>query len=136
MIIVTLSIAIPPGWREEILRVFWSLLGPLRVEPGCLGCGIYQEVGNADVLLYVEEWETQEHLERHVRSARYERLLGVMEAAAKPPQLRYHVVCGVKGLEYLEAVRLGGGAFPTPAKDQPTPPETISNQQVQEVPTQ
>jgi quinol monooxygenase YgiN len=132
VILVTLSIAVPPGRREEIVQVFWSLMGPVRVEAGCLGCGLYQAVSNEDVLVYAEEWETPEQLERHVRSARYERLLSIMEASIRPPVLRYHMVSGVKGLEYVEALRLGARASAPPAKDQPTLPSTASQQRQRE----
>jgi quinol monooxygenase YgiN len=116
MILVTLSISPPPDRREEMVEVFWMLLGPVRVEPGCLACGLHEEVGDGGAFLYVEEWETAEQLERHMRSARYERLLAVMEASARPPVLRYHTISGSKGLEYLQAVRLGAAACP-PAGD-------------------
>jgi quinol monooxygenase YgiN len=115
---VTLTITVPAAVREDIVKVFWSLLGPLRVEPGCLACRLYQEVGSAERLLYVEAWETREQLERHMRSARYERLLAIMEAATQPPALRYQEVCGTRGLEYLEAVRLGSPPPGRPAPDQ------------------
>jgi quinol monooxygenase YgiN len=104
---VTLGITVPPGRRQEIVEVFWSLLGPIRADSGCRTCGLYQEVGNEETLLYVEEWEKAEPLEHHMRSGRYERLLCVMEASARPPVLRYYTVSDVRGLEYLEAVRLG-----------------------------
>jgi quinol monooxygenase YgiN len=132
MILVTLDITVPPGQREEILEVFWLLLGPVRVEPGCLACRLYQEVGNEDGLCYVEEWETAEQLERHMRSGRYERLVAVMEASAQPPVLRYHTVSGMSGLEYLEAVRLGGRPFPRPAPDQDREEPTGRNHTGQE----
>ena len=128
MILVTLSIAVPPTRREDIIQIFWSLMGPVRVEEGCLACGLYQPVGKEDVLIYAEEWETVEQLERHVRSARYERLLAIMEASVQPPVLRFHEVSAVKGLEYVEAVRLGSGAFAPRAKAQPTLPRTVSKQ--------
>jgi quinol monooxygenase YgiN len=124
MILATLSIAAPCGRREEIVQIFWSLMGPVRVEAGCLGCGLYQAIGNEDVLVYVEEWETPEQLERHMRSARYERLLAIMETSAQPPLLRYHVVSHVKGLEYVEAIRLGEAAPALPAQGQSTLPGT------------
>jgi quinol monooxygenase YgiN len=117
MILVTLNVSAAQGRREEMVEVFWLLLGPVRVEPGCLACDLYEEVDDAEALLYVEEWENAEHLERHMRSARYERLLAVMEASARPPVLRYHMVSGSKGLEYLQAVRLGAATCTPPVRD-------------------
>ncbi len=117
MILVTLSVVPLPERHEEMVAVFWMLLGPTRVEPGCLRCELHEEIGDGGTLLYLEEWETPEQLERHMRSARYERLLAVMEASARPPVLRYHTVACSKGMEYLQAVRLGAAACtPPPGK--------------------
>ncbi len=115
MILVTLSVSSWPDRSEEMIELFWSLLGPVRVEPGCLACGLYKEAGDSDSLLYIEQWETAEQLERHMRSARYERLVAVMEASARPPVLRYHTVSASKGMEYLQGVRLGAPACAPPA---------------------
>lgn len=117
MILATLKIAVPPDRRAGVVEVFSLLLGPVRVEPGCLSCELYQDAGNGDEILYVEEWETAEQLERHMRSCRYERLLALMEASNRPPVLRYSSISDVKGLEYLEAVRLGGAASPRRAAE-------------------
>ena len=116
MILVTLTVSAPPGRREEMVEVFWSLLGPVRVEPGCLSCGLFAELCNGEGLLYVEEWETPEDLERHMRSARYDRLLAVMEISTRPPVLRFQTMSECKGMEYLEAIRLGAAPCP-PAKN-------------------
>jgi quinol monooxygenase YgiN len=117
MILVTLNVSARPGRRAEMAEVFWTLLGPVRVEPGCLACGLYEGICDRDALLYVEEWETPEQLERHMRSARYGRLLAVMETSSRPPVLRYHTISCSKGLEYLQAVRLGAAANPPAPKD-------------------
>jgi quinol monooxygenase YgiN len=108
MILVTLKIVVPPGQRARVAELFATLAGPVRVEPGCLSCGLFQDASDGDEFLYVEEWETPEQLERHMRSPRYERVLVMMEASDRPPVLRYCSVADVRGLEYLEAVRLGG----------------------------
>jgi quinol monooxygenase YgiN len=117
MILVTLKIAVPPGERAKVAELFATFAGPVRVEPGCLSCGLFQETGAGDEFLYVEEWETPQQLERHMRSARYERLLAMMEASDRQPVLRYCSVSDVRGLEYLEAVRLGGTARPRQAAE-------------------
>ncbi len=120
MILVTLSVSAPPNRRDEMIEVFWTLLGPLRVEPGCLACGLYAELCDGDGLLYMEEWETAEELEQHMRSARYERLLAVMETSARPPVLRFQTISDSRGMEYLEAVRLGK-TLDSPSENPPSP---------------
>jgi quinol monooxygenase YgiN len=107
MILVTLNLAPAPGRRQEMIDVFWMIIGPIRAQPGCVSCGLYQEIGNGDQLLYIEAWETQVQLERHMRSARYERVLAVMETSVQQPVLRYQTIFAERGLEYLEAVRKG-----------------------------
>jgi quinol monooxygenase YgiN len=118
VILVTLTLAPLPGRRQEMIDVFWLIIGPVRAQPGCLCCRLYQEVGERDQLLYLEAWETQEQLERHMRSGRYERLLAVMDASVQQPVLRYQTISAVKGLEYLEAVRMGSPlSLPRPNGD-------------------
>jgi quinol monooxygenase YgiN len=122
MILTTLNVVVAPARRQEIVEVFSSLLGPVRAEPGCRWCELYQQVGDGNVLRYVEEWETPEQLERHMRSARYERLLAIMEASAERPVLRYDCIAGTRGLDYLEAVRLGPPATPPREREEGTKP--------------
>jgi len=69
-------------------------------------------------MLYMEAWETQGHLERHMRSSRYERLLAVMDASVQEPVLRYQTISSVTGLEYLEAVRLGAPLEPNSTNEE------------------
>ena len=95
-----------------MIDVLWLIIGPMRAQPGCICCALYQEVGEGDHFLYLEAWETQEQLERHMRSARYERLLTVMDDSIQQPALRYQTISAVKGLEYLEAVRMGSPLSP------------------------
>ncbi len=121
MILVTLTLAPASGRRQEMIDVLWLIIGPIRAQPGCLSCGLYLEIGNGDQLLYLEAWETQQQLERHMRSARYERLLAVMDASVQRPVLRYQTIGTVMGLEYLEAVRMGSP--PSPPKPNGANPE-------------
>jgi quinol monooxygenase YgiN len=107
MILTTLRVVVPAARRQEIVDLLASLLGPVLAQPGCRWCELYEQVGDRQVLRYVEEWETREQLERHMRSARYARLLAVMEASTEPPLLRYDHITASRGLDYLEAVRLG-----------------------------
>lgn len=84
-----------------------SLMLPLQAQPGFLSCRLYVDADDPNAICYVEEWQTSEALDQQIRSSHYTRLLSVMEAAAEPPELRLSWVTDLKGLEYLEAVRLG-----------------------------
>jgi quinol monooxygenase YgiN len=83
-----------------------SLMLTLQAAPGFLSCHLYQETDDSASLCYVEEWHTQEDLDRQIRSSHFTRLMALMEQSAEQPKLSLNWVAGVKGLEYLAAVRL------------------------------
>lgn len=87
-------------------RTLKSLMLPLQAASGFVSCRLYLEVDRPEVLCYVEEWQTPEDLNQQIRSNHYTRLLALMEAAVEPPDFRLHWVAEVKGLEYLEKLRL------------------------------
>jgi len=95
-----------PRRRAEIIQALRSLMLPLQAAPGFIFCRLCQEADDANTICYAEEWHTPEDLDRQIRSSHYTRLLAIMEEAAEPPELRLSWVTDVKGLEYLEAVRL------------------------------
>jgi quinol monooxygenase YgiN len=114
MIQVTLTMVSHPRRRAEIIQALRSLMLPLRAAPGFISSRLCQEVDDANLICYVEEWHTPEDLDRQIRSSHYARLLAIMEQAAEPPELRLSWVTDVKGLEYLEAVRWSRGPHQCP----------------------
>jgi quinol monooxygenase YgiN len=105
MIQASLRIVAPAGKRDEIVRTFRSLLEPTGVKHGCLGCRLYQDVTDDNALTYVEEWETCEDFERHLRSDQYRKHLALIDLSTSPPELRFHTISETSGIEYLAAVR-------------------------------
>jgi quinol monooxygenase YgiN len=107
MIIAILDMTLPRGHEAETaraLRAFWDSTIAL---PGCIGGGVFQEVGCPEAALYVEMWQEEAQLEAHIRSRDYERLLAVMETSAEPPALRFEFVVETRGLAWVEQLRLG-----------------------------
>lgn len=78
---------------------------PVMARPGLLRCGLYEDATRCGALLYLEEWGTLEDLNGELRSGRFTRLLGVMEAAASRPDLELRLVGDVHGLAYAAAIR-------------------------------
>lgn len=105
MIIVILRVAVPPERWDETIRTVRSFLGPTRVQPGCISCRFYQDTEELNVLTLVEEWESQEDLDRHIRSDEYRKILAVMDLADEPPQIRFHTVSDTGGIGVIKAAR-------------------------------
>ena len=108
MIQVVLSMVVQPRHTTEMIRTLRSLMLPLQAASGFVSCGLYLEADRPEAICYVEQWQTPEDLDKLIRSSHYTRLLALMEAAAEPPDLRLNWITDVKGLEYLETVRLCG----------------------------
>ena len=106
MVQVILTMVVRPRRRAEMIQALRSLMLPLQAAPGFISCHLCQEADDANTICYAEEWQTSEDLDRQIRSSHFTRLLALMEEAAEPPELRLNWVTDVKGLEYLESVRL------------------------------
>ena len=105
MHIVTLRIKIPQNRRKDFLDAARLVLGPTRVQPGCISCRFYQDVDDPDAVFLVEEWKTRKELERHISSDQYRIILSLVEISAKPPEFKLRTISKTEGMEILEAVR-------------------------------
>jgi quinol monooxygenase YgiN len=101
-----LTMVARPRRTAEMIQTLRSLMLPLQAAPGFITCRLHQEADDNNTICYIEEWQTSEDLDQQIRSSHYTRLMTLMEAAAEPPEFRLNWVADVKGLEYLEAVRL------------------------------
>jgi quinol monooxygenase YgiN len=107
MIVFTMRVAALPEKRRDMLQALRSLLGPMSVLPGCLRCRLYQDANDEGALTWVEEWESREQLDRHVRSAEYRTLLSVMDLSAVRPEVRFDTVVKTAGMELIEDTMKG-----------------------------
>jgi quinol monooxygenase YgiN len=109
MINGTIRILPLPERRAEVLEVFQTIQGPVLAQPGCAACTIYEEQGPEGAVVLVESWETQEALERHLRSEAYRRILGAMELSDGQPEVRFDHVSATEGMELITRMRSPGG---------------------------
>ena len=112
MIVGTLRILPAPDRRAEVLEVFRGIQGPVRAQPGCTACHIYEEQGPEAAVVLVERWDSQAALEAHLRSETYRRILGAIELSGGPPEICFDYVSGSEGIDLIERSRKPGG---TPA---------------------
>ncbi len=94
-----------PGKQQVVLDILRSVIGQTRVKSGCIDCAVYTNQGEGQTILYLEQWQSQEPLDRHIQSELYFRVLSAMELADEPPEIYFHEVSETRGFEYIKVLR-------------------------------
>ena len=69
---------------------------------------VFCDIEGKTVFNLMEEWETREDLNRHIRSERFSVLLGTKSLLAKPLEIKIHTVSRSEGAEVVKALRVKG----------------------------
>ncbi len=93
-----------PDRRNDLLETMRGMLEPARVERGCLSYRLYEDVENRNAFVLLEEWTTQEDLERHISKDTQRWLLSLMDLLSEPPELRFNTVSHSAGMDLIENV--------------------------------
>ena len=107
MIIVTLRIKVPDNRRKEFLDSARLIIGPTKVQPGCISCKFYQDVDDPDSMLFVEEWSSREDYEHHIKSDTFRIILSLIDLSAEAPLIKLNTISKTEGLEVIKEVRSG-----------------------------
>jgi len=105
MIHSRVRMVLPAERLSEALGILLPLIEQARVERGCLGCRLHQDVQDPHVITLEETWETKADMDRHLRSPEYKQLLLVMEMASVPPEIQFNKVTDSTGIETIEQAR-------------------------------
>lgn len=105
MIIEWVGIVTSADQREELRQALSALIGPISVEPGCIGCTLYTEAGRPNKFCFETRWKSEADLVKHIRSEQYRDLLILIELAKKAPIVEFHDVSKTHGLELVSAIR-------------------------------
>lgn len=104
MILATLKMIVQPERRSDLLETMRGMLEPARVERGCLSYHLYEDVEDRNAFVLVEEWESQEDLESHIRTDSQRQLLTLMDLLSEQPELRFNTVSHTAGMDLIENV--------------------------------
>ncbi len=105
MILCTLRLLLSETDRVRVITSLTHLIGWTRVQPGCRACHLLTDIEEPGALVLLEEWETPDHLNRHLRSEDYRRVLAAIELSQGPPEIRFDTVEAAGGIEVVEAAR-------------------------------
>ena len=108
MIIVRITMKALMEKRTEMMQTLLSMIELAAKENGCLSYDIFCDLEDNHVFNVIEEWQTREDLDRHIRSERFSALLGTKSLLAKPSEINIHTVSHSEGVEVVNALRSKG----------------------------
>ena len=107
MIISLLKLEPIPEKRQAILDILRFVKESVQHKIGCLESSIYQECAEVPTILYLEQWQSKEKMDRHIQSDLYLRVLNTMDLCRQKPGISFYEVSETKGLGLVAELRLG-----------------------------
>ena len=92
-----------PERRGEFLESVNGMKERSRLEPGCISCRFYQDFDHKNTFAFIEEWESWEDLDDHIRLETFRMLVTVMDILSEPPEVLFNAVSHTAGLEAISA---------------------------------
>jgi quinol monooxygenase YgiN len=105
MIDTSIRITVPLEKLKEVLQTFKAILVPIRREQGCISCNCYVDVEAENIVLFMEEWNSDEELKAHLKSVHFGVLIGAMKLLSKEPEIRFSTIAATTGAESVVAAR-------------------------------
>jgi len=105
MIVLRIVMNALPEKRLEVMQTLLSMIGPGGKEAGCLSYAAFCDIEDANSFCLIQEWETRDDLNLHLRSPRFGVLLGVKTLLGETPQIQIYAVSQSEGMEAVHAAR-------------------------------
>ena len=105
MIIVRIIMNVLPEKQLEVTQTLLSMIEPTGKEAGCLNYAVFCDIEDKNRFSLLEEWETREDLDHHIRSHRFGILLGTKTLLSEPPKIQIHTVSQSEGIEAIYTAR-------------------------------
>jgi quinol monooxygenase YgiN len=105
MILTRIFINVLPEKQKEVMQTLYSMIETAGKEEGCLSYEVFCDMDGKKVFNVIEEWETREDLDRHIRSERFSVLLGTKSLLAEPLGIKIYTVSHSEGMEAVNVLR-------------------------------
>jgi quinol monooxygenase YgiN len=105
MIVTTTRITVSSANRSELFQTVLTLLTPVMNEKGCLSFRFYVDSADSNSVMLVEEWETEDDWDNHLRSRDCAVFLGAVSVLCRPASVDFKLLSYVAGIEAITAAR-------------------------------
>lgn len=94
-----------PEKQLEIRQTLLSMIEPTVKEAGCLSHTVFCDIEDKGIFSLLEEWETREALDYHLKSHRFGVLLGSKTLLCEPLKIQIFTVADTEGIEAVNFIR-------------------------------
>jgi quinol monooxygenase YgiN len=100
---VNVLLRVRPGKRDEFLQTVQSIQGNLKQEEADLTkASVYQDLNDINVFHLIEDWATQDSMERYIRSDRFSVLMGALKVLCSESEVKYQLSSDNLGTKMTE----------------------------------
>jgi len=105
MIMTTTRITVPSANRCELFQTIQTLLVAVMNEKGCRSSRFYWDSADNNTAMLVEEWDTKEDWDNHLRSRDCAVFLGAVSVLCRPASVDFKLLSYLAGIEAITAAR-------------------------------
>ena len=108
MIVIKIILNVLANKQLEITQTLVSLIEPVGREKGCKGCSVFCDIQDRNRFCMIQEWQTSEDLNLHIKSHKFRVLLGTKFLLSEPLDIRIYTVSHLQGMTAIDEVRTNG----------------------------
>ncbi len=108
MIVVRITMNVLSEKQKELVQTLLSMMGPMEKEAGCLSYALFCDIEDKNLLTLLEEWQTRNDLDHHLRSDMFGVLLGTKSLLNEPHGIHIYTIRQSEGAEAIHAARSKG----------------------------
>ncbi|MHC1727256.1 MAG: putative quinol monooxygenase [Syntrophobacteraceae bacterium] len=99
---VNVMLRVRPGKREEFIQSAQSMQKNLKAEADLSIFSFFQDMNDSSVFCMIQEWATQDSMERYVRSEQFSVLMGMLKVLCVESEIKYQLRAGKLGINFAE----------------------------------
>lgn len=104
MIVVVGRVQTDADRRDGLIQVGQTVAKASREEQGCISYRMYQDTELESEFVFVEEWESDEALQRHFATSHVREFMqAILATLVAPPDVKFHTIASTMDLSEVSA---------------------------------
>ncbi len=104
MIVVVGRVQTDADRRSDLIRIGQAVATASRQEDGCISYRLYEDTEAANEFVFVEEWESDEALQRHFATDHINEFMSAIRGAiVGSAEVKFHTVARTRDLSNVSA---------------------------------